>query len=351
VHPRLTNLAAISLICVGCGWSAADGPWNDSTLESTPEVLAAVTLSVVTPDGGRAVAGADVELLDVAGEPIAVGVSGPFGGFSAEGLAPGRVAVVARTGHFEAASVADLEGGAVGLPPLRLSSTLPVVLDVRDEAGRTFDPVGARLDALGLASVRQGPESGAAAADSFAQPQGLFEYGLVLLGGDLDWTVVAGDPAAIDGLEDFVRAGGGLVIGASARPVLEALLPGVLYFVAGDSAAFGYTEAYTDAPLIDHFQWHGVGVPVVEGMPLVDELAEHAHVALAGDVQTLAGGVVTAALAVEVALGEGTVLFVAFAAPEPRADEWWQGDPDPYRLPDDSWDGRGAVLDRLLLRL
>ncbi|MCP4872946.1 MAG: hypothetical protein GY898_30000 [Proteobacteria bacterium] len=308
-------------------------------------------MTVLTPDGNRHVAGAALELLDDTGEPVAAGVSDVFEGrWAVEDLPAGAYSFVARTGHFEAAAAFDVVDGDVELA-LRLSSSLPVVLDVRDEAGRTFDPVPARLEAMGLTSVRQGPESASVAADSFAQPQGLFEYGLVLLGGELDWSVVADDPAAVDGLEDFVRAGGGLVIGASAQPVLEALIPGALDFLVGETAAFGYTEAYTDAALIEHFQWHGVGVPILEGMPLVEDVADHANVALAGGVENLAGELVTAALAVEVELGEGTVLFVTFAAAEPRADEWWFGDPDPYRLPDGSWDGRGAVLDRLLLRL
>ena len=336
---------------VGCGWSAADGPWNDPTPEPTPEVRATLEVTVVTPDGARQVAGVALELLDPQGDSVAVGSSGSFGTWTVPDLPAGTWSVRARTGHFESAASFEVVDRDVVLDSLRLSRSLPVVLDVRDEEGRTFDPVPARLEAMGLTSLRAGPESASVAAGSFAQPQGLFEYGLVLLGGTIDWAAVAADRAAMDGLEDFVRAGGGLVVGASARPVIEELVPGALDFVVGDVAAFGYTEAYTDAALIDHLQWHGVGVPILEGMPLVEDLAPHAHVALAGDVETVAGEVVTAALAVEIDLGEGTVLFVAFAAPEPRADEWWFGDPDPYRLPDGSWDGRGAILDRLLLRL
>jgi hypothetical protein len=348
---RFTTLSWILLTSAGCGWAAADGSWNDPVPEPTPEISAAVAGEVLTPDGDRSVSEAAVELLNEAGARVGTGVTDPFGVWAFDGVPAGRYTVLAAIGHFQSAADFDVEAAEVVVPALRLSNTLPIVLDVRDEAGRAFDPVGARLEALGLVSVRTGPESGAVAASSFGQPQGLFEYGLVLLGGDLDWTLVAADVPAMDGLEDFVRAGGGLVVSGSAWPVLAALVPGVIEVVEGDVAAFGYTEAYADPTLVKQLQWQGVGVPIREGMRLVEGIADHAHLALAGDVVTLSGDVVTSALAVEIELGEGTVLFLSFAAPEPRADEWWQGDPATYRLPDGSWDGRGAALDRLLLRL
>ncbi len=317
----ITNLLLIS------PWCAADGPWNDPTPAPTPEPSVTVEVVVLTPDSDRTVAGAEVAL----GERRAT--TDAFGRAVFEDAVEGVLTV--STGHFS---------GAGPGPELTLSPSVPIVLDVRDEAGRTWDPVGARLDAMGLTSVRQGPETAAVAASAFAQPQGLSENDLILLGGDLDWAAVAADEAAIGGLEDFVLGGGGLVVSASARPVLDALAPGTV--ASSGEAGFGYVEAFTDAVLLDHLQWHAVGVPILEGMPLADDVAEHAHVALAGDVDGL-----TVALAVELELGDGALLWLAFAAPEPRADEWWQGDPEPYRLGDGTWDGRGAALDRLLLRL
>jgi hypothetical protein len=68
-------------------------------------------------------------------------------------------------------------------------------------------------------------------------------------------------------------------------------------------------------------------------------------------VETEGEEVVDGPLMVEVEVGAGRILYVSFAAPEPRADEWWYGDPAAWELADGSWEGRGAAIDRMLLRL
>ena len=182
-------LTASLALLPACDWAAADGPWNHD-LESA-ELLdpLAVGGALLTPDGSRPVAGALLQVEDALGAVPEQVSSDPDGVFAFVALPPERYTLLASSGQFAAARVLDLEGlrEDQDLEPLRLSSTLPIVLDVRDAAAGDADPVDDRLRALGLSSVRVGPESAAEAADLFALPQGLFEYGLILIGGELDY--------------------------------------------------------------------------------------------------------------------------------------------------------------------
>ena len=351
--PRISLPVLLSLLAaVGCDWAAADGPWNDPP-EPTPEVVLLTAVGeVTTPDGARPVAGAVVRLQDDAGTVAEVG-TGSTGRFEVEALPPGAYSVDVVAGHFGMTTVVELsEGPAVfDLGALRLSSTRPVVLDVRDAAAGSFDPVDERLGAMGLASVRVGPSTSAGAADLFATPQGLFEYGLVLIGGDLGWSSLTEDEQAMDGLRDYLEAGGGLYLSGEAWPVLEALVPGAVV-VAEAVAGYGYVRAdVDDVALLEGLAWDGVGVPMVEGTPLFQAAGPGVEVLLSGEVDAVDGGPVAGPLAVRTTFGAGRIAYVTFRAAEPRADEWWQGSPAPWSLPDGSWDGRGAAIDRVLLGL
>ena len=221
---------------------------------------------------------------------------------------------------------------------------------MRDAASLDLDPVGRRLEALGLQSVREGPGSAAAAAQLFALPVGLAEYGLVLVGGDLDYPALLSDPQAMAGLVDHLEGGGGLYLSGAAWPLLLALAPDAVE-VCPSTTDFGYVEAsVSHEELLEQLDWSRVGVPLAAGLPVLDGMGEGVAW-LTGEVQTAELGLVDGALMVEVEVGNGRVLYVTFNASEPRADEWWLGDPEPWELPDGSWDGRGAAIDRMLLRL
>jgi hypothetical protein len=72
---------------------------------------------------------------------------------------------------------------------------------------------------------------------------------------------------------------------------------------------------------------------------------------LTGEVETASGALVDGPLVLDLPFGAGRIVYVSFAAAEPRSDEWWQGSPSAWSLPDGSWDGRGTIVDRMLLRL
>ena len=347
------NLSLVMLFVVaqsGCDWAAADGPWNDVE-EPTPEPpRLTVTGTVVTPDGARPVHGAHLVLSDDAGAEVATATSDAAGRFTWSDVPAGAWALEVTSGHFGLTTAVEV-AAAGDLGDLRLSSTRPIVLDVRDADAASFDPVDERLAALGLASVRVGPTSAGEAAALFSTPQGLFEYGVVLIGGDLDWGPLVGDAAAMDGLADYVASGGGLYLSGGAWPVFLALVPDGGE-VAGPSATFGWVRAdVREEALEEGLLWDSVGVPIVEGDPVLVSAGAGVEVLLRGEVETNDGGSVDGPLAVRLALGDGEIVYVSFRAAEPRADEWWQANPAPWSLPDGSWDGRGAAIDRLLLAL
>ena len=341
-------LACLSLLG-GCGWIAADGPWNDPP-EPTP--LAGVVdlrVAVLTPDGGRAVAGAEVEVVDDDGAVIASAATGPEGEAWLLDVPAARLTLSVRTGHLAAWRVIDPSPEPVEqeLAPLRLEAGSPVVLDVRDADGRLADPVGSRLEELGLTSVRPGPESAAAAAQLFALPAGLYEYGLVLIGGELNYPALLADDQAMSGLWDHLQDGGGLYLSGGAWPLLLALAPGAVE-LSDEASDFGYVEArVADPTWAEHLAWDRVGVPMSAGLPVLEAAGTGARVLLEGEVETATGQRVDGPLMV----GVGAVVYATFAAPEPRPDEWWQGDPAGWELADGSWEGRGAVIDRALLQL
>ncbi len=349
---RLGVALSAALVC-GCDWAAVDGPWNEETTQpSAPDLLRARG-TVVTPDGGRSVAGVDLQSVDAPGEVVGVARSGAEGGWEIEGIEPGRYTLTATTGHFVGVAIVDLQPDPPEqeVEPIRLSGTTPIVLDVRSDDGGLVDPVDLRLTAMGSVSVRQGPETGADAAALFAVPQGLGEYGLVLVDGTLDQAPITDSPAALAGLVDFLEGGGGLYLSGEAWTLVDALAPGALE-VHSERSAFGYVTADVVLPaLSEELGWSRVGVPLVEGMSLPLAAGEGAIPWLRGDVETTSGALVETDLMVEIPFGAGSILYVPFRAPEPRADEWWGGSPTPWSLPDGSWDGRGAAVDRGLLRL
>lgn len=342
-----------ALILAGCGWISADGPWNEPSSPTPAQGTVSLTVSVLVPDGGRPVAGASIEVTDDADTLVAEGVTDAYG----EALLPevpiGRHTLAARIGHLAGWRVIDFAAGLEGqvMEPLRLEAGDPVVLDVRDAEARLWDPVARRLEELGLTSVREGPESAAAAGALFALPAGLYEYGLVLIGGDLDYPALLDDDQAMSGLWDHLQAGGGLYLSGPAWPLLLALAPGAVELSDGVSD-FGYTEARVVSPeLAEQLGWSRVGVPMSAGLPVLTGAGAGASVLLSGEVETTSGEVLDGPMLVEVPVGEGTVVYATFTAPEPRADEWWLGDPAAWELPDGSWEGRGAAIDRALLAL
>ena len=237
----------------------------------------------------------------------------------------------------------DLDVGA-----LCLDRSTPQALVLRAPIAESTDLLGQRLSGLGLVHVHDGPDNAAEAAQILASPAGLVEYGIVALLGGLDADALASSVGALDGLRDHLEDGGGVLLAADAWPVLEALAPGAIRLL-DEVASGGWLEAgVVSDDLAEQLQWDLVGIPLPKDAPLFEVIDAEALVS--ATVPTGAGDV-TADLLVRVPALGGTVVLSSFLAPPPRADSWWMGDPAEVQLPDGAWDGRGALIDRVVLGL
>lgn len=345
-RPPLCGLALLGLVAApGCDWAAADGPWNQTDDEDdAPSVL--VSGSVCTPNGLRGVPGVPVSLTDAEDTLVAATTTDPWGAWQVE-VAPGRYTVLAGTADgFSAGSAVQVaaEDEVLDAPATCFGAARPQAFVL--ESAASTDRLGARLTGLGLTRVHEGPSSPAAAGQLLGSPQGLEDYGIAALLDELDLSTMLSQAGAVDGLRDHVEAGGLLFLVGDAVPALDALLPGAVTALGGAAVTGWVGATVEDAVLEEHLQWSRVGVPYAKDTPLFQ--------AGEGDVllrATLEGpdGPVTADLLTRFPLGDGTIVLSSIPAPTPRADGWWIGDPEAWTQGDGSWDGRGAVLDRVLL--
>lgn len=349
---RLLLLCALTLSA--CDWAAVDGPWNEDQPQAVPPDPVSGSGIVSSPDGSRPIYGVSLRWETALGEEAAAIATDPEGGWSVEGLEAGYYSLGASRGHFSAVQALswDSPGQHFEEEPLRLSRYQPVVLDVRSPDWALEDLVAGRLEGLGLTAVRDGPTDVATAAELFAQPQGLSENHLILLGGGFDWSSLAQDEAALGGLEDFLAAGGGLYLSVEAWPVFNALAAEEVVSLHPEPSTYQFVEADVLEPvLVEELGWPRIGVPLTAGQPILQVAGGAVRLLLEGEVEDALGAVVEAPLAIELDWGEGRVTLVGFRAPESRPDEWWQGSPAAWTLSDGSWDGRGALIDRLFFRL
>lgn len=330
--------ALFLLLLPGCDWSAADGPWNHG--DDDDAVGFTVQGSVCVPDGLRGAPAVAVRWSDTLEQEVFAGTTDPWGDYSVPDLAGGRYTVTVGDGVFGAVGVANVESDAQ-LPSLCLDRSRPQALVLRTELASATDLIDARLLGLGLEHVHEGPSDAADAGQLLGSPAGLVDYGVVAVAGELDFDALAAEPGALDGLREFLGRGGGLYLSGEAWPLLELLAPGRVTPSGVEGTGF-FEATVVNAALADSLQWDRVGLRLDPGA-LLFEPSEDVAVLLEADV----AGAVPVLLRTDVE--GGTVVLSSFLAAAPRPGEWWIGEPDGQTLPDGSWDGRGAVLDRVVL--
>ena len=132
--------------------------------------------------------------------------------------------------------------------------------------------------------------------------------------------------------------------------MLDALAPGSVQPLGLATGGFVLADV-ADPVLAEQLQWETAGVPVPKDNQLLLS-GEGAEPLLSAVVREgLEGEGTEADLLIRVPVGNGEVVISSFLAPAPRVDGWWMGNPEAFELPDGAWDGRGAVLDRVLLQL
>ena len=172
---------------------------------------------------------------------------------------------------------------------------------------------------------------------------------VVTLGG---MGLLAGDALALDGLQDFLAGGGTIYLAIEALPLFNALV--------GDERIalhpFASIEQTVVAELVEpnlevELDWSTVGVPVAAGRPIPLVTGGPVRVLAEAELEDSEGSLVASPLALEVDVGPGQLTLVNLPASAPHVDDWWRGSPAEWTRPDGFWDGRGALLDRILLRL
>lgn len=347
---RGLSLLVVLLALPACDWAAADGPWNQPSDDGPQSTVARVEGRICEPGGLRDVPGIGVRLLDANEEEVAVVTTDPWGRWDAE-LPSGRFSIEAGVGgNFEAYDAVLVDEGSDGnAGVLCLERGTPQSLLFRAPVAESTDLLGQRLSGLGLAHVHEGPGNASEAAQILASPAGLVEYGIVALLGGLDFSELASAPGALDGLRDHLAGGGGLFLSADAWPVFDALAPGSISLLAEPASGGWVLASIPSEPWEMQLQWPDVGVPVPKDA-LLFELLDGESLLRADVPAGEDGAIVTADLLVRVPVDAGTVVLSSFLAPPPRADGWWMGDPVEEQSPNGVWDGRGAVLDRVLLQ-
>ncbi len=335
-------------LLLGCGWSAADGPWNDPTPDDEP--AAATGQGVVcAPDGARGVPGLTVTWRDALEVEVLRETTDPWGAYEAVDVGPGRYTVEVGERVFTGLGIANLDVGDSTLPPLCLDRSRPQALVLRTELASATDLISDRLEGLGLEHVHDGPDDPGEAGQLLGSPAGLVDYGVLAIAGRLDFEALAGEAGALDGLLEFLGRGGGLYLSGEAWPMLDLLAAGRV--TPSEVRASGFVEAdVADMVLAEQLQWDRVGVRLHPDAVLFAEPESEVDVLVRGLVTESDGQTYEAPLLMRTEVNGGTVLLSSFLAPGPRSGEWWIGDPSAQLLPDGSWDGRGAVLDRLILQ-
>lgn len=347
MHPRL--LLVLGPLLLGCGWSAADGPWNSRPPVDEPTGVGARGV-ICAPDGLRGAPGLSLSWRDALEAEVLRETTDPWGAYEAADLDPGRYTVEVGEGVFTGLGIATLVAGEPQLPPLCLDRSRPQAIVFRTELASATDLIDDRLDGLGLEHVHDGPVDAGAAGQLLGSPMGLVDYGVVAIAGQLDFEALAAEPGALDGLLEFLERGGGLYLSGEAWPVLDLLAGGRVE--PATVSTTGYVEAdVVDLALSEQLQWDTVGLRLHADSVLFDEPGAGVDVLLRGLVTTDDGAQYDAPLLLRTEVSGGTVLLSSFLAPGPRTGDWWIGDPTDQLLPDGSWDGRGAVLDRLILQL
>lgn len=340
--------AVLSLtgVLTGCDWAAADGPWN--TVEDVEEVVThLVGGSVCAPSGLHDVPGLQVEVRNAEDAVVAEAETDALGEW-AVALGAGRYTVEAGVGgQFAGFDSVVVDGDDVG-GRVCLQGGAPEALVLAGPAAQGSDLLRQRLSGLGLAHVHAGPSTTDDVIQLLASPAGLVDYGVVALLGDLDHAALAADAGALGGLRDHLERGRAVYLSSLAWPVADALAPGRLS-VEGEGAAGSWVEADASDLWAGWLDWPVVGVPVAKDLPLLR--GADGDALLTAGVETTGGAVVSADLLLRWEQDGGTVVLASFLAPPPRADGWWMGEPDVPAGSDGAWDGRGAVLDRVLLQL
>jgi hypothetical protein len=374
--PALPWLPPLFPLLPACDWAAADGPWNAPPEGEEPTLLRPLG-STCTPDGERGAGFVSVTWTDVVDDVAFESVSDAWGDWQGTPLAAGRYTVRLDAGRWDGLATVVLpepssltgsgdgaggDGGPVRdlrIDPLCLGAERPRALVARGAGTAPTDAVLERIRGLGLLHAQEGPSDATALADLLATPQGLSEYGIVALGGGLDLASLTDDDAALGGLFDFLAAGGGLYLSAEAWELAESLLPGSVHPAAERSADHWTQAALLDPLLAEALQWGGVGLPLPEGAFVAAPFSEETggppkgvEILAAADVELASGAALAQSplLLRSHALG-GALIWSAVPAPLPAPDEWWMGSPLPWSLPDGTWDGRGALLDRVFLGL
>jgi hypothetical protein len=284
-----------------------------------------------------------VELVDGDGEPLALVASQDDGTWAAE-VPPGLVRSVARTGPWQASSTG---AAAEGAPQriLELDGVEPEVLVLpRSPGGNLVD----RLQHAGVVHVHAAPADGEEAAALLSAPQGLFAYALLVVEDGFELAPVLGDADALSAVADFAAQGGGIFVEGGAASLIEALRPGDTNWAPG---AEGVVPAVVvDAALAGSLGWEELWVPVAAGKPVARSSAT--GVPLLGAVVEVEGaGPVDAWLGLRWEEPGFHCRWFAAVAPPVRSSEWWRGDPEAWSQADGRWEGRAAVVDRLLFSL
>ena len=275
------------------------------------------------------------------------------GSYAAEVVPAGRYTARLSIGHFAGIGTVRVvdDEAAQELGALCLDRGDPRALVFGAEVDDPADAVDERLEGLGLVHVQLGPSTAAGMAEHLSTPQGLSEYGLVAVSGHLDYETLLNNSAGVGGIEDFLGSGGGLYLSGSAHQVLAALDPEAIAVGEEQGRAQYVLASVVDPAVSEALGVEQLGIPLDSDTPLPTAFGASWEVVVEGEVELPSGEVVLRPLVARGTLVGGRALYSAVRAPQPAAGEWWRGSPQDFSLPDGTWDGRGALLDRLLLEL
>jgi hypothetical protein len=338
------TLIPLLLLCAGCDWAAADGPWNRPPPTPAAE-LGGVDGVVCSPDG-RPVAGAPVFAEPADGSEPMLLQADEEGGFALPSLPPGSWTLSSATRHFSGERRVEV-GAGVAAVELCFDSHEPRALVLRGPDAAWGDRVLERLRGFDLDIAHAGADDGDGVASLLSTPQGLADYELAAIGGGLGPEAIVEHDAAMNGLRDFLERGGGLYLSGDAWPLLEALAPGSLS-PHGQPADHDDVLADVHGPLAGWLGADAVALPVAAGQALFDATGATVDVLVDAEVRDAQRQPVVSPLVLQADVLGGTVVYVGLRAPEPEAGEWWQG---PSEAWGEDWDARAAVIDQLLLRL
>ncbi len=201
---------------------------------------------------------------------------------------------------------------------------------------------------MGQLHIHEAPAVGDAAIPLITAPQGLFDYGLVVFEHGYDLAPILAEPRAITAITDLLGSGGGLYLEGDAGRLLDALRPGAVTWETAAEEGRIFAE-FADSTLQASIDWPSVSLRLPAEAPVA--LATLGLPLVEATVPLLDGSESPVWLALRFVEPSFGVVWCAAVAPAPRGTDWWSGDPSDWTLPDGSWDGRGALVDRLLLSL